>query len=103
MTIEQWTFWGRKQALLDYANEKGTNVGDMNTQLEFMYLEMTVRNYSGAGTRITNGFNDFWNARYPEDIDYLTKAFMDGFLSPSIPHLDRRIEEANKIYNMFKK
>lgn len=30
----QWTFWARKQALLDNADEKGTSVGDLVTQLE---------------------------------------------------------------------
>ena len=100
--LMQWTFWSRKQALLEYAEANGTSVGDMDTQLEFIYLEMTVRNYSGTGALIINGLNDFWNKQYSNDVDYLTKVFMDAFLSPGIPHLDRRIAAANRIYNAFK-
>lgn len=30
--IIQWTYHTRKQGLQDYANEKGTSVGDLDTQ-----------------------------------------------------------------------
>ena len=39
--IAQWTYWSRKQALLKFAREKGTSVGDLQTQLEFLWKELS--------------------------------------------------------------
>jgi hypothetical protein len=36
----QWTYWSRKQALLDYANETGRSIGDINMQLEYLWNEL---------------------------------------------------------------
>lgn len=33
----QWTYWSRKQALLAFCQSKGTSIGDLEMQLEFMY------------------------------------------------------------------
>lgn len=38
--IAQWTWWERKQNLLDYAKSWGTSVGDLETQVYFMFREM---------------------------------------------------------------
>ena len=39
--LAQWTYWSRKQNLLDYAKGKGKSVGDLETQLEFLLKELT--------------------------------------------------------------
>lgn len=39
--IAQWTYYSRKQALLEFAREKGTSVGDLRTQLEFLWKELS--------------------------------------------------------------
>lgn len=39
--IAQWTYYSRKQALLEFAREKGTSVGDLQTQLEFLWKELS--------------------------------------------------------------
>lgn len=36
----QWTYWSRKQALLDYAKAKGTSIGDLDMQLGFLMQEL---------------------------------------------------------------
>lgn len=36
----QWTFWSRKQGLLDLAKKKGRSIGDTETQFEFCYQEL---------------------------------------------------------------
>ena len=36
----QWTYWSRKQGLLDYSNEKGVSIGDFNMQLEYFWKEL---------------------------------------------------------------
>lgn len=35
----QWTFWTRKQNLLDYAKKQGKSIGDIHVQLGFMWGE----------------------------------------------------------------
>ena len=39
--LAQWTFWSRKQALLDYAKAAGKSIGDLETQLGFLCKELT--------------------------------------------------------------
>ena len=35
--ICQWTFWTRKQALLDFAKASGKSIGDLTMQLDFLW------------------------------------------------------------------
>lgn len=37
----QWTYWSRKQGLLDYAKSKKVSIGDLEMQLEFFYKELS--------------------------------------------------------------
>ena len=37
----QWTYWTRKQELLNFAKKSGTSIGDLNMQLNFMKKEIT--------------------------------------------------------------
>lgn len=38
--LAQWTFWSRKEALLNYAKSTGKSIGDLGMQLDFMWKEM---------------------------------------------------------------
>lgn len=38
--LAQWTYWTRKKALYEFAGEKGTSIGDLRMQLEFLYREI---------------------------------------------------------------
>lgn len=38
--LAQWTFWSRKQALLDYAKDRGVSIADLQMQLDFMWKEL---------------------------------------------------------------
>jgi len=38
--LAQWTYYTRKQSLLDYAKSKGKSIGDLETQLEFLVKEL---------------------------------------------------------------
>lgn len=40
--LAQWTYWSRKQKLYDFCKEKNKSIGDLNTQLDFLYLELTT-------------------------------------------------------------
>lgn len=38
--LAQWTYWSRKQNLLNYAKSKNKSIGDLNMQLEFLVKEL---------------------------------------------------------------
>lgn len=38
--LAQWTFWGRKQALLKFAEDGGKSIGDLQMQLDFLWKEL---------------------------------------------------------------
>lgn len=44
--LAQWTYWSRKQALLEFAKAKGKSIGDLSLQLDFIWKELT-ESYSG--------------------------------------------------------
>ena len=39
--LAQWTFWSRKENLYNYAKSKGTSIGNLQTQLEFLMSELS--------------------------------------------------------------
>ena len=39
--LAQWTYWSRKQNLLDFAQSKNKSIGDLNMQLDFLYKELS--------------------------------------------------------------
>lgn len=39
--LAQWTYWSRKQGLLDFAKAAGKSVGDLETQLAYLLKELT--------------------------------------------------------------
>lgn len=45
--LAQWTYWSRKEALLTYAKSKQKSIGDFDTQLEFLWKELS-ENYKGV-------------------------------------------------------
>ena len=40
--LAQWTYWSRKQDLLQLCKSRGKSIGDLNTQLDFLYQELTT-------------------------------------------------------------
>jgi len=38
--LAQWTYWSRKQNLLNFAKEAGASIGDLNMQLDFLMKEL---------------------------------------------------------------
>jgi hypothetical protein len=47
--LAQWTYWSRKQNLLNYCKSKGTSIGDLEMQLEFLFKELS----EGYGSVLT--------------------------------------------------
>jgi len=44
--LAQWTYWSRKQQLLEYAKAQGASIGNLNMQLGFLWKEL--QNYKGV-------------------------------------------------------
>ena len=40
--LAQWTYWSRKENLLNYAKRKKVSIGDLTMQLEFLIQELTI-------------------------------------------------------------
>ena len=38
--LAQWTYWSRKQALLDFAKDRSVSIADLQMQLDFMWKEL---------------------------------------------------------------
>lgn len=38
--LAQWTYWSRKESLLNFATERGSSIGDLEMQLEFLWKEL---------------------------------------------------------------
>ena len=45
--LAQWTYWSRKQNLLNYIKSKGKSIGDLTSQLEFLIKELK-ENYTNS-------------------------------------------------------
>lgn len=77
----QWTDESRKKGLLEHVQEKGTSVGDMDTQLEYLCYEVTE-----GGER-----NKFKNFLAMEDLEQATKYFCDKIERAGEKKYDKRI------------
>lgn len=51
--LAQWTYWTRKQKLLNYAKQKNKSIGDLDMQLEFLYKELS-ESYSSVLITLKN-------------------------------------------------
>lgn len=49
--LTQWTYYSRKQGLLDYAKSEGKSIGDLSMQLDFIWKELT-ESYAGLLTTL---------------------------------------------------
>lgn len=45
--LAQWTYWSRKQNLLNYCKSKDTSIADLEMQLDFLYKELS-ENYGSV-------------------------------------------------------
>ena len=44
--LAQWTYWSRKEALLNYAKSCNTSIGNLNMQLNYLWIE--IQTYKGV-------------------------------------------------------
>ncbi len=50
--LAQWTYWSRKQALLEFAKSLGKSIGDLSMQLDFIWKELS-ESYKGVLATLT--------------------------------------------------
>ena len=50
--LAQWTYWSRKQALLNFAKAQGKSIGDIQMQLDYLWKELS--GYKGVMTQLKN-------------------------------------------------
>lgn len=51
--LAQWTYWSRKQAMLEFHRSKKKSIGDLQTQLEFLVKELS-ESYKGVWSDLKN-------------------------------------------------
>ena len=113
----QWTDSGRKGRLYKYAKEsqENTSIGDIEMQIQYFLGELNPAggadgyakfqmpgNSSSAYNGISYTYNDWKDAT---DVEDATWAFMTLFEraneNPGLNHIDRRIEDSKKYYEMY--
>ena len=52
--LAQWTYWNRKQNLLDYAKSKGVSIGDLEMQLDFLVTKELQVSYKSVWNKLLN-------------------------------------------------
>lgn len=54
--LAQWTYWSRKQDMLEFHQSKKKSIGDLKTQLEFLVKELS-ESYKGVWSDLKNATN----------------------------------------------
>lgn len=83
--LAQWT-GPRRTQYEGYARDRGSDLADTNAQLDFLLWELN------------NTERGAWNAlQGTSDARSAAQVFSDKFLRPGIPHMDRRLAEAERL------
>lgn len=104
--LVQWSY-GRRTAYENYASSKGKPASDLNTQIEYLLIELQAN--SGVWTKASSryGFGSLTRDDWANgtNIDTATKAFMCCFERPSysssVNHIDRRLTAAREYLQKY--
>lgn len=110
----QWTDskpgQGRRTAIEQYAASKGVSVSDIDLQIEYLLKECNPNDpvfqwNQKSSSKYSNTIYTFDDWREGKDLERATWAFMTCFerpsYSPSINHIDRRLNDAKMFYQEF--
>lgn len=91
--ICQWTFWSRKQGLLDLARSRGVSISDENMQVDFLISELKSPQYIKV-----------WNYCCDPNVSIYdaTHYVMVNFEKPARDTTDERYQRAINAYNTYK-
>ena len=91
--LAQWTFWSRKQKLLEYARKCGVSIGDLEMQIDFYIKEMQ------------ESFKSVWNIlKTAKSVDEASDAVMLKYEAPkdqSSSAVNKRRETSQEYYRRF--
>lgn len=90
--LAQWTYWSRKQELLEYAKSVKSSIGDLNMQLEFLWKEL--QGYKG----VVNTLKNAKTVREASDV------FLTGYEKPADQSNAAKVKRASygqKYYDEF--
>lgn len=93
--IGQWTSGGRQQGLTDYAKSKGKPITDLQTQLEWGYIEMQDEYY-------VDSFNSYKNITSPYDAAIDFEDWFEKSADTPEEVIENRAAPAQKIYDEYK-
>lgn len=91
--IAQWNYKPRRRGLKRLAGGLNTKDTDIYAQLNFVIYELEG-NINGD----TFGRSKFLNT---DTIEEATRVWQDYYEKPSVPHAEKRIEQARKVYKRF--
>lgn len=84
--LAQWTYWSRKENLLNFAKEKNTSIGDLKMQLEFLWKEFS------ANKKLITLFKAASSVRIASDI------MLKEFERPA--DMGTKVQEIRALYGM---
>jgi murein L,D-transpeptidase YcbB/YkuD len=88
----QWTYWTRKQELLNFAKSKGVSIGNEDMQVDFAIKELKRDNAS------------LWKFLCSTtDIDTATSRICKEYERPAVNNITVRVNAAKQFYNQFSK
>lgn len=89
--IAQWTYWSRKEGLLNYAKKCGKSIGDLTMQCEYLWTEL---NQSPFKTKVLAVLQNATSVQQASDI------FLMEFEKPanSASHKAKRLTYSNDFY-----
>lgn len=91
--LAQWTYWSRKQNLLNYAKSKNKSIGDLQMQLEFLVKELK-ESYTNSVYNIL---------KTATSVQQASDAVLMNFERPlnAASHKTRRAEMGQVYYNRY--
>lgn len=93
--LAQWTYWSRKQNLLNFVRSRNKSIGDMESQLEFLWKELSEGYKTVLGTLKT-----------AKTVLEASSAVLTGFEKPANQGLTvqaKRAEYGQSYYNRYAK
>lgn len=87
--LAQWTYWSRKQGLLDFAKAKHVSVGDEDMQVQYCLKELN--DYPGVLSVLKTS----------TDLKRCSDIVCTDFERPAVNNLDQRYSFALEFYNQF--
>lgn len=90
--LAQWTFWNRKKGLLDLANAKKTSIGDLSTQLEYLWTELC---------KYQNTMSILKNAKSIQEASNIVLLDYERPANKGIEVQMLRVKYSTLFYNMF--